>query len=185
MDLGSLAPKIIDATSGFASKIAPENIAWPITDRIKAFFKNRFGSTRRMPMLEVIELATSKFGWRINNKSLDILDLANGIRQAAIDGDIKLYGRLSKNCNFGTLLDHYPIVAIQSEHLKENDIDVITFQRRDNVSMRTYLPGQSGGECFYDLHLDRRQTLYWLRTTGLEWRGRSDRRKAAPFGRSN
>jgi hypothetical protein len=177
MDLGSLAPKVIETMSDVASRVVPPNFAWPITDPIKAFFKNRFGTRPRITMLEMIEVARSKFGWKIADDSLDLLDLASGIRQAAIDGEITLFGRFSTNSNLGSLIDYYPIINVPIQHLKEHHIDVITFKQNNNVTMSTYRPGQAAKESFCDLRLHRQQSLYWLRTTGSEWKGRSDRRQ--------
>ncbi len=184
MDLGSLAPKIIDAASDLASRVTP-NFAWPVTDPIKAFFKNKFETKSRITMLEVIDVAKLKFAWKISDESCDILDLANGIRQAAIDGEVTLFGRRSKDCNFGSFIDYHPVVVVPMEHLRENDIDLISAPRRENVTMRTYRAGQCGTEFYCDLHLNRRQAFYWLRTTGREWRGRSDRRRAVSYSRTS
>lgn len=134
----------------------------------------RFAGARpikRMPMLELRNLA-AKRGWDfVSGTSLHVLDLVDAIRQAGVDARLMFYGRPDRNM-FRSLTEAEPLDAITREHWKEFQIEAMSFMRAEkNFDIKTYSMRQSHEKGFADVHVDR-AAIRWLRTEAEAWKGR-------------
>ena len=137
---------------------------------------------KRIPLAEFVEIAARSYRWQFHYGSCDILDLANGLRQAAVDGDVIIYGRA--NCLHipGQYWDNYPLQAIPVEHLCNHWIDITAAMRDENHETKTYAVGSTdpSAAAYVDLWISRKEGRRWLKREGKSWRGRSDARQGGP-----
>ena len=138
--------------------------------------RNALFQRKRVTLSEFVGLAVTSYGWSLDNGSSDFIDLANGIRQAAVDGDLTIYGRRGCRDLHQEYWDQFPIQRISAEHFHEYAIQIIPAMGGQNRDAQTYqLDAQRHDQaCFVDLWLDRREALRWLRSTGESWKGRTD-----------
>ena len=123
----------------------------------------------RVSFVEFRKLAESEFGWDFNSYSTQLLDFANGIRQAAVDGVLVLDGRLGCTDIPKSMKDQFPLQPIACRHFIEFDINAVL---DDNYEIQTYRPGQSHTKegRYRDLHLsDKDAATAWLRGVGKSW----------------
>jgi hypothetical protein len=137
---------------------------------------------RRIPLTEFVEIAARSFRWQLHYGSCDILDLGNGLRQAAVDGDVTIYGRCNCLHMPREFWDNYPLQPIPVEHLCNYWIDVTAAMRDENHDTKTYAVGSSdhGAAVYVDLWISRKQGRRWLKRDGKDWRGRTDARQGGP-----
>jgi hypothetical protein len=145
--------------------------------------RRRFGrKPRRIPLVEFVEIAARSYRWQIHDGSCDILDLGNGLRQAAVDREVTLYGR--GNCLHmpRDYWDNYPLQPIPVEHLCNYWLDIASAVRDDNYETKTYAVSAAdpGAVVYADLWIDRKEGRSWLKRGGKEWRGRTDARQGGP-----
>ena len=138
--------------------------------------------SKRIPLLEFVEIAARSFRWQFHDGSCDILDLGNGLRQAAVDRDVTIYGRCGCLHMPRQYWDSYPLQPIPVEHLCNYWIDITSAMRDENDETKTYAVGPSdqGSVVYVDLWINRKEGLRWLKGEGREWRGRTDARQGGP-----
>ena len=176
------AKAIIDLVRGSAGMAdEPWDVHRPVDRRRR---RKLFGAKpKRIPLAELVEIAVGKFGWQINNASCDILDLGNGLRQAAVDREVTLYGRSGCLHMPQQFWDNYPLQPIPVEHLCSHWIDIAS-ALHDEIfeTKKVYAVGSTdhGAVGFVDLWVDRKQALKWLKHDGREWRGRTDAHQGGP-----
>lgn len=137
--------------------------------------------SERIPIIEFRDYARDHFGWNYaSEKRLDGLDLPAGLRQAALDGTIRFWGRPNRNM-FTDLTRGEPLNEIPSGHWANYDLDAISIiTATDNFAtitrnLRDLKNANEGG--FVDLYLDGAAADRWLRTEAEKFRGFTDRRK--------
>jgi len=138
---------------------------------------------KRIPFADFIVIAVGSFGWRINDASCDVLDLGNGLRQAAVDRDVTLYGRSGCRHMPPQYWDNYPLQPIPPEHLCSHWVDIASALHDENFeTTKMYAAGSAehGTVGYVDLWIDRKQGLDWLKRQGREWKGRTDARQGGP-----
>jgi hypothetical protein len=138
---------------------------------------------KRIPFADFIEAAVGSYGWQINDGSCDILDLGNGLRQAAVDRDVTLYGRSGCRHMPPQYWDNYPLQPIPPEHLCSHWIDIASALHDENFeTKKMYAAGSPdhGAVGYVDLWIDRKAGLAWLKRQGPEWKGRTDARQGGP-----
>ncbi len=117
--------------------------------------------SRLMTIVELRNEAKSA-GWNFIDPSIQILDLADALREAGSLGDLVIFGR--KDQMFGDLQRRQPLVEIPATHWSENWINAVFLTdesgRDDNYDVRSYSVDTKG---FCDLHVERQQALKWLR----------------------
>lgn len=143
------------------------------------FYKSkRSAEVTRIPITELLDIANKKYRWDFAGKSMDPLDLQLGLRQAGVDGHITYWGReVPENCA-ETLIHHYPLVVLPSEHFKENHIWAVGAFA--NIKTKTFHYGSSGVRVScVDIHVDKGAAKKWLLRSANEYRGMTDRARAS------
>ncbi|MCF7821543.1 MAG: hypothetical protein K9M17_03760 [Mariprofundaceae bacterium] len=117
----------------------------------------------RIPLTDFRSLATNA-GWNLSGEDELVLEFCLAISQAALDGEIKFFGRkeehISEAANRRQKLRPIPI-----EHWEEFNVEPIRFMScDDNFSIMTYILG-SPAKGYRDLHVDKEQAIQWLNTT--------------------
>jgi hypothetical protein len=174
------AKAIIDLVRG--STGMPDD-PWDVQRPVYRRRRRLFGAKpKRIPLSEFVEVASYKFGWQFHDGSCDILDLGNGLRQAAVDREVTIYGRTGCLHMPETYWDNYPLQPIPVEHLCQYWIDLAGAIRNENQETKTYAVSSKdqGGVVFADLWISREEGLRWLKGEGREWCGRSDARQGGP-----
>jgi hypothetical protein len=174
------AKAIVDLLRGSAGMAdEPWDMHRPAPRRRRGLFAAK---PKRITLTEFIEIAAYRFGWEFHYGSCDILDLGNGLRQAAVDRDVTIYGRTGCLHMPQTYWDNFPLQPIPAEHLCKHWVDLTAAMREDNHETKTYAVGSidHGAAVYVDLWINREEGLKWLRREGREWRGRSDARQGGP-----
>ncbi|WP_354082167.1 hypothetical protein [Bradyrhizobium sp. S3.3.6] len=129
--------------------------------------------SKRVPLTELREWATAA-GWCSDVHSATIGDndwwtFAVRLRQAAVDGTIKFWGRRYV-ADFGQALDTEALVEIPKEHFATFEFDPTALAQVDNYDLFTTKlgssPGEWKGQIFRDLHVDADQAQAWLTAAG-------------------
>jgi hypothetical protein len=177
------AKAIIDLVRGSAGM--PDE-PWDMRRPLQPYRPRRrlFGAKpKRIPFADFIEIAVGSYGWRISDTSCDILDLGNGLRQAAVDGEVTLYGRSGCRHMPPQYWDNYPLQPVPPEHLCSHWIDIASALHDENFETKKMYglgPGDHGAAGYVDLWIDRKQGLGWLKGQGRAWKGRTDARQGGP-----
>ncbi len=137
---------------------------------------------RPISFREFLKISETNFEWDFGSYSGQQWDLANGVRQAAVRGQLKLEGR----ANWGSMSEKgkvlYPLQPIQKDHFIDWLIDIPA--GTNNFKVSTYMSGQSnsteGGYC--DLHFtneaDARKWLGEFSSSLQEMVGNAEAEKA-------
>jgi hypothetical protein len=130
---------------------------WPLADS-------------RMPLVEMRKLAI-RSGWPSDTNPATApavwIDFTDAIRQAGVDGSLRLFGRLEKS-SFREIVGSEPLRAIPPEHWLTFKIDTMHFLRaEDNLDTVSYdqqnpRAGFHDVGRFRDIHIDRASALKWL-----------------------
>lgn len=158
----------------------------PLVRRISA----PSGSTRatpsaagpfRIPLLEFCDLAV-RAGWKFHGEhNLDAADLLEGLRQAAVDKRVRIWGRTLKN-EFGALNRSEPLVEIPPDHWRNFHIEwVSVIGQKDNFETKSdnrhdhKTPSWRRGR-FLDLHVEREPAVQWLKADAPAFKGWVEKR---------
>lgn len=135
----------------------------------------------RIPLIQFRDFARDYFNWIYDSPTgLDGLDLPSGLRQAALDGTIRFWGRPNRNM-FTSLTRAEPLNEIPATHWTDYDFDgVAMIIATDNFTtitrnLRNMRNANEGG--FVDLHLDGETAARWLGNDAEKFRGFNARRK--------
>jgi hypothetical protein len=137
---------------------------------------------KKMAMLELAENAIGR-GWAILDASkLESLDFLDAFRQAALDGEVKAWGRPKRF--FDSTTRHELLEEISQRHWKACRISVHSLMRQvksqpvalntDNFGVCTHSDERGSAE-YHDIHLDRESALRYLETEAEAYRGKRDR----------
>lgn len=113
-------------------------------------------------------------GWTFGGQSLHIADLELALREDALNGRLKVFGRRIhgwESLRFNALTDAEPLAPIPAEHWSEFHIDYANWGSAGaNREVHSFKWGGSApGYC--DLHLEREPALRWLRDEAPRYRG--------------
>ncbi len=119
---------------------------------------------RRKPLLQFVKTAIEQLG--INKESLELLTLAQALRQAGSDGAINFFGHALSN-GLGTLTREFVarnqlFVEIPREFFNDGRIDVLEFTRGDDNLNTTIYP-LSGSKIFINIQVNPEQARIWLK----------------------
>lgn len=125
----------------------------------------------RIPFIRFREIAAREFGWDFANYSNQILSLANGLRQAAIDNDVVLWGRQFGDGIPTRMKENYPLKPIPKAHLETWWLNVL-MPTEDNVETETYnFERNYRSENYRDIHLHSEAAARaWLKNKGHEFK---------------
>ena len=132
----------------------------------------------RVPLIGFLGSAVEA-GWDLSgNDNLIVMDMADGLRQAAIDGEVTFWGRQSIS-DADRLTKNHPLTVIPSAHFETFQLDVAPLvSRTDNFKTATFQMGGTSYEAqrnrYVDLHLEAKPARSWLATTAEAWKGRRD-----------
>lgn len=135
-------------------------------------------NTMKVSILELRAYCV-RMGWEIGGPtSLDVMDLADAIRQSAISGDIAIWGRLDRygNGSMG-LVKNEPRIRIPAEHFQNYWIEVTTLVRAaHNLETQTYQPGSNNWSqgSYRDLLIEMPNLKAWEREARQGFRGRRE-----------
>lgn len=120
---------------------------------------------KRMPITDFLNDARKR-GWDIDgNESLHILDLSKALRQAALDGALRFWGKLVDS-SFESIVRHKPLDEIPREHWRKFELNAMAWRAAgDNIDAHTYNPGQTnwGANGFADIYVDEKSGKRWLK----------------------
>lgn len=135
----------------------------------------------RMALVDLAKEATN-YGWSFSADELHVIDFRDGLRQAGVDGTIRMWGR--KQHQFEELTRQEPLQEIDKQYWRgQNWIDPISWTRmdsqkgtfagfaQDNFQTRTVTLTDT--ERYADIHVDRAQALLWLRGAAKTFIGRN------------
>lgn len=135
---------------------------------------------KRIPLMEFRETARAS-GWDIGGlHGLEGIDLLIGLRQAALDGQVQLFGRQAKWKGNDLLRQVQPIIAIPAEYWTDHHIDWGGFNQHgdDNFAALSTAPGTApDANDYVDLHVDLAAAIKWLDSDGLKYKGQTARHK--------
>lgn len=134
-----------------------------------------------IPLLDAIN-KSQKYGWRILEDNLDILDLLDALRAAGRRGDIIFEGKKTGHTSLDSLTINQPSVNIPQEHWDNFWIDWSHLYKRDgtkilgfngdNFQIQSYEIGKRYGNGYKDLHIKVDNLGKWLRTAKKKFQGR-------------
>ncbi len=118
--------------------------------------------------VDVAREAQKQFGWLINHKTaMHLLDLAEGLTEAARAGQIAVYGREKADSD---------LTAIAKDHWEDHRIDgVAAAWMSDNKRAASENAEDPTQKAYSDLHFDRWQVLRWLMKDGELVKGRNEK----------
>lgn len=135
----------------------------------------------RMTLVDLAKEAKN-YGWEFATHELEIIDFRDGLRQAGVDGTIRIWGRMQHQ--FDELSRQEPLQEIEKGYWRrQNWIDPASWMRvdtrkgtfagivDDNFLTRTVTVTDS--ERYVDIHVDRAQALLWLRGAAKSFIGRN------------
>lgn len=119
-------------------------------------------ASQRMTLLDFIKRAARQ-GWDVSGRSIQIMDLMQGLRQACFAEAVRTWGRpISPHADQMRTELHRPIPA---PHWKQFEFDIDTIVgRADNFETKSCNLKQSDrhGGGFVDIYVDQQQALDWL-----------------------
>ncbi|MEL3892806.1 hypothetical protein V6B08_21195 [Ferrovibrio sp. MS7] len=129
-----------------------------------------FSPSTRLPIKELYILA-QKSGWDFSPKSIELLDLCEGIRQAAADGIIPTWGRQDKNKVFPEMSRQLPLIAIPKEHWIDYELDPLSVEySKENFNVIILNP-YTRTTSHRDIHVGARAAKLWLRRGANQFKG--------------
>lgn len=165
-------------------------LAWVLwrefVPQVRPWLQERWPSLFPPPgRISVVDFAriAKRHGWKLGNDNLDSLDLVDGLRQAAVDGDVSFEGRIDVSASerhYGRMTS--PLVPVSAGHFANMWIEVPGFfEGTDNFDVRLYYPGGNQPDVdARDLHLsDVSRAMLWLRTKARAWKGRHQKAEDA------
>ncbi len=127
--------------------------------------------SERTPLLNLRDMAVNQ-GWPADNNprtaSSVWIKFTDSLRQAAFDGDVKLFGRESYGTSDEVVMSE-PLKPIDSSHWEDFKFDTLSFlaakTNLEIMSRNSKLVGwMRDADPFRDLHIDRANALQWLKT---------------------
>lgn len=130
------------------------------------------GHTMRMPLLELRDKAAQR-GWDFEGaQSLHILDFTDALRQGAVDGILKIWGRTDQRLS-EPLMKNEPLREIPQAYWNSHDVDAASLaQNEGNFIVRSHNIRDTRDDRFVDLHVARKEALRWLRKDAVPFKGR-------------
>ena len=121
----------------------------------------------RIPLTDLRDQALSN-GWNIDDTPEELVGLARALRQAGLDGTLKLWGR--KNIPRS---GREPLSLIQKDHWNSNQIYTLDWLTTDD-NFRVCSISQNGIILYWDLHVDAAAKFDWLTHEAEKYKGISE-----------
>jgi hypothetical protein len=140
---------------------------------------------RRIPLVQIRDYCGSK-GWNISgagSRPLEVMDLADAIRQSVLYGEVAMWGRLDKwgDGSMGLTKDA-PRTLVPNDHFKAFEIEIMSFVRaKDNADIFTYQMGADYNwtrGCYRDPILEMEDLKAWEKDARAQFKGRRDKAEA-------
>ena len=139
--------------------------------------------TKRISLIDFYKEAEKK-GWDFSSDgSLHILDIAEGIRQAGLDGVIRTWGK--KVNMFDSITKSEPLLELPKTYWKNYKLNAVAALKTiyndnsglndENFPICTHNIAGGIGERYQDIHLYTEQSLEWLNTEAEQYKGRNKR----------
>jgi len=134
---------------------------------------------KRISLIDFFKEA-EKQGWEVaSDDKLHLLDLADGLSQAASFGEIKIYGRPTHSIDLNT--QNALLQEVSTASWKEIKIDGLSCAKLSNGEVvglkddnfKTSIKHKIGGQVYADIYLDRGEALHWLGTDASQFKGRT------------
>lgn len=122
------------------------------------------GGTVMIPAVQLLKEA-GRCGWNVSAKGIDVIRLQVGLREAALHGDVKIYGR--QNLYTQSLTRHEPRSLIPSSFWSSGWLQIIAALPdggSENFNTQAYVPVEKA--TYVDIHFGP-EALGWL-TNGAE-----------------
>ncbi len=156
------------------------------------FHEARQKAQKRLQRFTLLELRDycGKRGWDVSGNgphAMEILDLADAIRQSAIFDEARLWGRIDKfgNGSMGLTRDE-PRTRVPDDHFQSHNLDVIGMvHATDNYDILSYDPGSDGSPSrggYRDLLIEIPSLKEWEIEARRHFKGRRDRDKRTTQG---
>lgn len=132
----------------------------------------------RISLVDLSEIAKTKFGWKFGDDSLESLDYIAAIKQGHSDGHIELEGRanLVERDEEGAIF--HTLAVLPRSYFDDSRWHINVpknFDGTKNFDVYTYCMGM-GNVDFRDLHIrDAASAKRWLRTEAQKYRGQAER----------
>jgi hypothetical protein len=133
----------------------------------------------RIPFLEFRRMAKYAYKWDVSgNTNLEVFDLLDGVRQAGIDGAIKLWGRRNPYGEKEASVTE-PLILIPADHWHDYQFETgSVVNSSDNSAVATYdFKRGTLRDGFLDIHIHESDAIRWMNRTAEEHRGRRDLRR--------
>lgn len=169
------APSAKDVGSTRSAKNSPviRQSSWDSFDRkikeVQDFCDTRLSENAKRISLYEAKVVAREYGWTTDDpESCAVIDLTDGVRQAAIDAAIEgknfLWGRYKCTSASKRILNKHLLVPVPADHLKTFFINPPIQDRLDPIQSATYSLGQSmpTTDNYVDLHVDRKLYIEWL-----------------------
>jgi hypothetical protein len=135
--------------------------------------------SERIALNNFMWFAKYKQKWRFEGDNLQVKDFAAGLQQAAIDGDVEIFGRRADY--FSLTNRDIPLTPIPAQYWDNHRIDMLSMldnpYRKAGIvkdNFRTCVESASTGKNEYiDIHLNKTRAAHWLKAKALEYRGKS------------
>jgi hypothetical protein len=129
----------------------------------------------RVPLKDMLD-AARHLGWDFDSeRSLQIFDFCASFRQAALDGDVRSWGRPMGGHMFEEVIRNQPLHEIPREHWRTFQLEEVSLLTgEDNYRAQSYdIVGHTKG--FADLHVMNKEAMKWLKKKAIHERGKKQR----------
>lgn len=134
---------------------------WPKTEKV---------GTAMIPAVQLLQEA-GKYGWDISAEGLDVIRLQVGLREAALHGDVKIYGR--QNVYTQSLTRREPRVLIPPSFWSTGWLQIVAAlpsSGSENFDTQAYVPVEKA--TYVDIHFGP-EALGWLTKSAEQYRNLS------------
>jgi hypothetical protein len=125
----------------------------------------------RIPLTELLKMATD-LGWNfVSNDSLHLLDLQEAVRQGGADGTLTIWGKLNK-WSSEELMRKEVLEKIPPEHWREFFVSLFPALDGNNFEVKSWSP-QKKSRGYIDLHIGCAEAAVWLKKDAVVYRGKT------------
>jgi hypothetical protein len=141
-----------------------------LPDTLTTVAKGTLPALDRIPITELLKMATDR-GWNFTaNDSLHLLDLQDAIKQGASDGHLTLWGRL-RRWNTESLLRNEVLEKISPDYWRTFYVHLWPACDSDNFHTKSWNPDDKL-QNYLDLHVNRPEAVIWLDRDAAAFRGK-------------
>lgn len=158
--------------SYFSAKLPPNAVAAVTLSKPKL----GVSKPKRITLKHLIGIA-EKQGWDMDGQhSMHILDLADAIRQAGLDGDLTIWRKVYRE-GLPELSKTAPLDIIPKTDWKNSVIDIASYMKaKSNFEIQTRRENTKDTKTpiYCDLHFPTNEVIEWLKNEAIDYRGRRE-----------